>query len=125
MREHFAGRCCQEESVRKTEAAAARMGEVGLTLRTSLTNSYEPTMNASMHEGCMYIFGGVKDLSENIRTERINKVWLGVARLRDMCWEALCHYCPNLPSQPPSALLAMGIPPYIVEALQHQTPAYG
>lgn len=76
-------------------------------------------------EGCMYIFGGVKDLNENIRTARITKVWLGVAKLRDMCWEALCHYCPNLPSQPPSALLAMGIPPYIVEALQHQTPAYG
>uniref|UniRef100_A0A0P4WED7 Kelch domain-containing protein 10 n=1 Tax=Scylla olivacea TaxID=85551 RepID=A0A0P4WED7_SCYOL len=80
---------------------------------------------AVTEEGCMYIFGGVKDLTQNTRSAYINKVWLGVARLRDMCWEALCHYCPNLPSLPPSALLAMGIPLYIVEALQHQTPAYG
>lgn len=73
----------------------------------------------------MYMFGGVKNLEENKRTARITKVWLSVRKLRDMCWEALCHYNPTLPSLPPATLLQMGIPIYIVDSLQHQTPAYG
>lgn len=73
----------------------------------------------------MYMFGGVKNLEENKRTARITKVWLSVGKLRDMCWEALCHYTPTLPSLPPATLLQMGIPIYIVDSLQHQTPAYG
>lgn len=71
------------------------------------------------------MFGGVKNLEENKRTSRVTKVWLCVGKLRDICWEALCHYTPNLPSLPPSALLQMGIPQYIVDSLHHQTPAYG
>ncbi|XP_047491266.1 kelch domain-containing protein 10-like [Penaeus chinensis] len=80
---------------------------------------------AVTEDGCMYMFGGVKNLEENKRTARITKVWLSVGKLRDMCWEALCHYTPTLPSLPPATLLQMGIPIYIVDSLQHQTPAYG
>ncbi|KAG7170917.1 Kelch domain-containing protein 10-like 1 [Homarus americanus] len=80
---------------------------------------------AVTEDGCMYMFGGVKNLEDNKRTARVTKVWLNVGKLRDICWEALCHYTPKLPSLPPSTLLQMGIPQYIVESLQHQTPAYG
>lgn len=75
----------------------------------------------------MYIFGGVKDLRDNKRSARVTKVWLKVAKLRDICWEALCHYTPSLATLPPATLLQMGIPQYIVDSLhhQHQTPAYG
>lgn len=54
-------------------------------------------------DGCMYMFGGVKDFAENTRTARITKVWLGVARLWDMCLEALRHYRHKLPPLPPAA----------------------
>ncbi|XP_076058838.1 kelch domain-containing protein 10-like isoform X2 [Oratosquilla oratoria] len=68
-------------------------------------------------EGCMYIFGGVKNLEANERTARIFKVWLRVAKLRDICWEAMCFYNPHLPHKSPAALLQMGIPQQIVEQL--------
>ena len=73
----------------------------------------------------MYMFGGVKNLEEEKRTARITKVWLVIGKLQDICWDALCHYMPNITSLPAATLLQMGIPFHIVDNLQHQTPAYG
>ncbi|XP_068224111.1 kelch domain-containing protein 10-like [Palaemon carinicauda] len=81
--------------------------------------------SAVTEAGCMYMFGGVKNLEEEKRTARVTKVWLVIGKLQDICWDALCHYAPNITSLPPATLLQMGIPMYIVDNLQHQTPAYG
>ncbi|KAK7007729.1 Kelch domain-containing protein 10 [Halocaridina rubra] len=80
---------------------------------------------AVTEEPCMYMFGGVKSLLEEKRTARVTKVWLTIGKLQYICWEALCHYAPNITSLPPASLLQMGIPSYIVDNLQHQTPACG
>jgi len=75
--------------------------------------------------GRMMVFGGVKNIDPSIRTPAVASVWLGIGRLRDICWDALSHYVPNLCNLPPSQLLQMGIPFSIVDALQQQQSPAG
>ncbi|CAL4062206.1 unnamed protein product, partial [Meganyctiphanes norvegica] len=75
--------------------------------------------------GRMLVFGGVKNIDPSMRTPSVSAVWLGIGRLRDICWDALCHYLPNICNLPPSQLLQMGIPFAIVDALQQQQSPAG
>jgi len=68
-------------------------------------------------EGKMVMFGGVDDIDQNTRTNRVFSSWLSIPSLRSMAWEAVCHYQPSLANLPPAALLKEGVPRDCVEML--------
>lgn len=73
--------------------------------------------------GRMLVFGGVKNINPPMRTNTVSSIWLGIPCLRDISWEAIRHYVPNICDLPRSQLLQMGIPLSIVDALQQHSPA--
>ena len=72
-------------------------------------------------EGKMVMFGGVDDIEQNTRTNRVFSAWLTVPSLRSMAWEAVCHYQPGISSVPPTVLLEEGVPKDCVEMLSSST----
>ncbi|ODN03958.1 Kelch domain-containing protein 10 [Orchesella cincta] len=70
--------------------------------------------------GCMYVFGGVTHLQHSTRTNKLFKIWLVVPKLKEMCWEALLHYRPDICRQRRSSLLKSGIPNEFISRLQLQ-----
>lgn len=70
--------------------------------------------------GCMYIFGGVTHIGENTRTSEVYSMWLSVPKLKEMCWQALLKYVPNVGSVPRVTLLQMGVPLEYVDRIDYQ-----
>jgi len=68
-------------------------------------------------EGKMVMFGGVDDIEQNTRTDRVFTAWLTVPSLRSMAWEAVCHYQPSISTMPHTTLLEEGVPKDCVEML--------
>ncbi|KAK3103056.1 hypothetical protein FSP39_016129, partial [Pinctada imbricata] len=68
-------------------------------------------------EGCMYIFGGVSKI-DMVRTNCLQRVWLTIPSLRELCWEHLCslHNMEKL-SRNKDILMASGIPLHYIERL--------
>ena len=63
------------------------------------------------------MFGGIWQ-TESSRTNKIFKVHLDIPSLLTMAWQAVDFYAPSLSKLPYSELLAMGIPPLIVDSLK-------
>ena len=72
-------------------------------------------------EGKMVMFGGVDDIEQNTRTDRVFTAWLTVPSLRSMAWEAVCHYQPSIATLPHTPLLEEGVPKDCVEMLGSDT----
>jgi len=69
-------------------------------------------------EGKLYMFGGVDDLEQNTRTDKVFSSWLSVPSLRAMAWEAVSHYYPHLEMADPAKLVEEGVPRDCVERLK-------
>lgn len=76
---------------------------------------------ATSGNGLMYVFGGIEVqpiTSTTIRTNEIYKMWTTIPKLSEICWEALLHYQPNLPTLKKSSLLQLGIPKTFVNRIE-------
>lgn len=77
---------------------------------------------ATSGNGLMYVFGGIEVLANNnddkVRTNEIYKMWMTVPKLSEMCWEAILHYEPQLPSYSKQSLLRKGIPKSFVNRIE-------
>lgn len=62
-------------------------------------------------QGKIYTFGGINMYKTSTqRSADVYSVWVKIPKLKEMCWEALQHYCPDLKKHPMSALRDSGIP---------------
>ncbi|CAG7822338.1 unnamed protein product [Allacma fusca] len=67
--------------------------------------------------GCMLMFGGVTNVKSNTRTNKVFKIWLTTPSLKEMCWEAVLHYQPDLKFKSRQAVLEDGIPKDLVDRI--------
>ncbi|XP_059091748.1 kelch domain-containing protein 10-like [Tigriopus californicus] len=67
--------------------------------------------------GQAYIFGGVTNMESNTRSDQLYRTWLTIPSLREMAWEAVNHYCPNLADESSETLMEMGVPREFVSRL--------
>jgi len=67
-------------------------------------------------EGQLFIFGGVDNIAENSRTNKIYSTWLRVPSLRCLCWEAVKHYVPNIEVHT-NRLRELGVPGDYIESV--------
>ena len=44
----------------------------------------------------MFAFGGVTSIESNERSDKIHSMWLGIPTLREMAWQAMQHYLPDI-----------------------------
>ena len=63
------------------------------------------------------MFGGVKKIKLTQRTNQVFKIWLTVPTLKEICWEALNHYQPNLKNKSREKILEAGIPQDLCDRL--------
>ncbi|KAL0270795.1 UNVERIFIED_CONTAM: hypothetical protein PYX00_008088 [Menopon gallinae] len=74
--------------------------------------------------GQMFIFGGICEIvapeSETTtrRTNEIFSMWVIIPKLKEICWEALLFYSPNITKCSASKLIDSGVPNEFVERLQ-------
>lgn len=71
--------------------------------------------------GCMYVYGGVNHIRENVRTAHICKMWLKIPQLKEICWEAILFYWPKMPyTHSRFALLEAGVPSSFLDRIELQ-----
>ncbi|XP_022200696.2 kelch domain-containing protein 10 [Nilaparvata lugens] len=69
-------------------------------------------------QGKIYTFGGINMYRTSTqRSADVHCVWVKIPKLKEICWEALQHYCPNLYQHPISLLLDSGIPQEFLKRL--------
>jgi len=68
-------------------------------------------------EGQLFVFGGVDNIAENTRTNKVYSAWLRVPSLRCLCWEAMKHYIPNIADVQPDKLRELGVPGDYIETV--------
>ena len=68
--------------------------------------------------GQIFTFGGVCSMDQKTRTNKLHSMWLEVPSLRDMAWEALLHYLPDVGDLPSRSLVLGGVPNDLVKSLQ-------
>ncbi|XP_008409657.1 kelch domain-containing protein 10-like [Poecilia reticulata] len=68
--------------------------------------------------GCMYIHGGVVNMSGNQRTASLYKVWLVVPSLLEMTWEKLLKLFPHLTQLSALQLLSLGLTHSLIQRLK-------
>nr|XP_057932676.1 kelch domain-containing protein 10-like [Doryrhamphus excisus] len=68
--------------------------------------------------GCMYVHGGVVNMSGNRRTGSLYKVWLVVPSLLELAWERLLKMQPHLAQLSTLQLLNMGLTHTLIERLK-------
>lgn len=80
---------------------------------------------AMSEEGQLFIFGGVTNTREEIRTNLILSIWLKIPTLSDMCWQALLSYIPDIAQMDKKDLFLAGVPLKYLEQVdfyaKHQT----
>ena len=54
------------------------------------------TLSFLLQAGKIFSFGGVTSIENNTRSKSVYSFWAVIPSLRDICWEALNHYCPHL-----------------------------
>ena len=57
-------------------------------------------------------------MDQKTRTNKLHSMWLGVPSLRDMAWQALQHYLPELGDLPAKSLVLGGVPLDLVKSLE-------
>lgn len=68
--------------------------------------------------GCMYVHGGVVNMSENRRTGSLYKVWLVVPSLLELTWERLLKAFPRLAQLSSLQLLSLGLTHTLIQRLK-------
>ncbi|XP_061534151.1 kelch domain-containing protein 10-like isoform X2 [Phycodurus eques] len=68
--------------------------------------------------GCMYVHGGVVNMSGNRRTASLYKVWLVVPSLLELAWEMLLKIKPHLAQMSTLQLLGLGLPHTFIQRLK-------
>uniref|UniRef100_A0A8C2XDI1 Kelch domain-containing protein 10 n=1 Tax=Cyclopterus lumpus TaxID=8103 RepID=A0A8C2XDI1_CYCLU len=68
--------------------------------------------------GCMYVHGGVVNMSGNRRTGSLYKVWLVVPSLLELTWEKLLKTFPHLDQLSTLQLLSMGLTHTLIQRLK-------
>ncbi|XP_023339632.1 kelch domain-containing protein 10 [Eurytemora carolleeae] len=81
-----------------------------IKLRVILPNPVYFHASTLTKDGQLIIFGGVDNIEENRRTDKVFSVWLEPPSLRAMCMEAVQHYIPNLSTMSPDIIRELGIP---------------
>lgn len=71
-----------------------------------------------LQAGCMYVHGGVVDLSGCRRTSSLYRVWLVVPSLLELTWETLMKTFPRLAQLPPLELLRLGLTDTLIQRLK-------
>lgn len=46
--------------------------------------------------GQLFSFGGVTSIESNERSDKIHSLWLDIPSLREMAWQAMLHYLPDI-----------------------------
>ena len=70
-------------------------------------------------QGCMYVFGGVKSLdSEAMRSNEIQRLWLTVPPLLEICWELVCSLISGIENVQVKDLVGLGIPLHLIHRLK-------
>ena len=65
----------------------------------------------------MYVFGGVTQL-DTIRTNCVQRIWLTLPSLQELCWENMCSNLDmNKLQKHKSELFEIGIPMHYIERL--------
>ncbi|OWF43573.1 kelch domain-containing protein 10-like [Mizuhopecten yessoensis] len=68
-------------------------------------------------EGCMYVFGGVSRI-DTIRTNAVQRIWLRVPALDELCWDYMCRKMDVVKfKQDKKNLLGLGVPMHFVDRL--------
>lgn len=68
--------------------------------------------------GCMYVHGGVVNMSGNRRTGSLYKVWLVVPSLLELTWEKLLKSFPHLAQLSTLQLLSLGLTHSLIQRLK-------
>ena len=68
--------------------------------------------------GCMYVHGGVVNMSGNRRTASLYKVWLVVPSLLELTWEKLLKTFPHLTQLSTLQLLSLGLTHALIQRLK-------
>ncbi|KAM9502711.1 kelch domain-containing protein 10-like isoform 1-T1 [Salvelinus alpinus] len=68
--------------------------------------------------GCMYVHGGVVNMSENRRTGSLYKVWLVVPSLLELTWERLLKAFPRLAQLSSLQLLSLGLTHTLIQRIK-------
>ena len=71
--------------------------------------------------GKLVVHGGVMDTTSIFRSKSINYTWLTIPSLREIAWEALLYYYPDIKSVKRTDLLYEGIPINLVDRLDLKT----
>ena len=80
--------------------------------------SLDASFPAVPQAGCMYVHGGVVNLSENRRTGSLNKVWLVVPSLLELTLERLLKAYPRLPQLSSLQLHSLGLTHSLIQRLK-------
>lgn len=68
-------------------------------------------------DGCMYVFGGVTKV-DDVRTNCVQRIWLTLPSLQELCWENMCSkFDMNKLQRKRSELFEIGIPMHYIERL--------
>nr|XP_054751517.1 kelch domain-containing protein 10-like [Lytechinus pictus] len=73
---------------------------------------------------CMYLFGGVKNFAgrdhnvDRIRTKIIQKIWLAIPTLTELCWQNVLELCPKMAKLSKEELFSLGIPKIFTDRLK-------
>ncbi|XP_054720269.1 kelch domain-containing protein 10-like [Uloborus diversus] len=79
-------------------------------LKTQLPTPVYFHSTALSPAGQIIIFGGVSDLTQNVRSNELYSVWIKIPPLAEMCWQAILTYIPNIALLERQKLVKTGIP---------------
>lgn len=71
-----------------------------------------------LQAGCMYVHGGVVNMSGNRRTGSLYKVWLVVPSLLELTWEKLLKAFPHVAQLSTLQLLSLGLTHTLIQRLK-------
>lgn len=67
----------------------------------------------------MFVYGGVTNIRDNVRTADICRMWLKIPKLKEICWEAILFYWPTLPyAHSRYVMLEAGIPSEFLDRIE-------
>lgn len=78
----------------------------------------ETPYNFLLQAGCMYVHGGVVNMSGNRRTGSLYKVWLVVPSLLELSWEKLLKTSPHIAQLSTLQLLHLGLTHTLIQRLK-------
>jgi len=96
-----------------------------IRLPVNLNNPVYFHASTVSEEGKLLMFGGVDNIENNTRTNKVYSTWLKVPSLRSMSWEAVQHYIQDIGKIQPTALRELGIPEDCVKRVKTERALIG